>query len=96
MKCRMRWGTGREEIERGKPVGKPALQTRPGTGHRRPTSIPFRLVSVAGQLNPLSDRSGSEPSSEASESIACKTCLAESNDPRLQPHAAAHLPGTII
>ncbi len=69
---------------------------RVGTLHPRPTGTPFRLVSSAGLLSSLSGRSGSEPSSEAPEFIACQTCLAESNDSRLQPHVAAHLPGTII
>ena len=47
-----------------------------------------------GQLSPLSDRFGSEPSAVAPESIARKTCLAESHDARLQHYAAANPPGT--
>jgi len=93
---------GTENLEDG---GRAALQCRsprcPGRpfhgGAVRPWPTPtlFELVPTPGPLNPLSGRLGSEPSSPAPESIACQTCLAESRAGRLQPHAAAHPPGTI-
>jgi len=69
---------------------------RVGAPQHRPASAPFCLVSIPGPLNRLSDQFGCEPSSAAPESIAHKTCLAESPNSRLQPHAAAHPPGTMI
>ncbi len=46
---------------------------RLGMDHRPSTLTPFLLKSIASLLKQQSDQSGSEPSSEAAESIACKT-----------------------
>ena len=69
--------------ERSANVSRPCRPARVGAVHPRPASTPFWLVSIPDLLNPLSGQFGSEPSSEALESIARKTYLAESSDSRL-------------
>jgi hypothetical protein len=57
-----------------------------------PADTPLWLVSIPGRLKLMSSRFDSKPS----EPIARKTCFAEPQVSRLQPHAAAHPPGTVI
>jgi len=64
---------------------RPGRHPRRGAAHAWPTPTPFELVPIPGLLNRMSGRLSSEPSTTASESIACQTCLAESRSSRLQP-----------
>jgi len=89
-------GTWRDRWGRRTKADRCAERRAKGTTHPRPAATPFRPVSIPGQLNPLSGQFGSEPSSEAPESIARKKCLPESPAWRLQPHATAHSPGTMV